>query len=162
RHTDVFPVLARDGTLAFTEKQQGNSSIVIMKPDGSGRRNVYNPADHGLDPKALAMGLAGAFQPTWSPDSQWLAFGVGFWVQERRRQKATIVRVRRDGSGLEPLTDGVVHSGFPSYAADGKQIVFRVWGEGEKGLRILDLEARKTRVLTSEYDNLPGWSPDGR
>jgi Tol biopolymer transport system component len=29
------------------------------------------------------------------------------------------------------------------------------------GLRILDLETRATRVLTTGYDNLPGWSPDG-
>jgi Tol biopolymer transport system component len=28
-------------------------------------------------------------------------------------------------------------------------------------LRILNLEDRSTRVLTTEYDNLPGWSPDG-
>jgi Tol biopolymer transport system component len=133
-----------------------------MKPDGSNRRNIYNPADHGFDPAVLARGLAGAFQPAWSPDSQWIAFGVGFWFQERRTHKATIIRVRRDGSGVEPLTDGNIHSGFPSYSADGKEIVFRVWGEGEKGLRILDLETRKIRVLTDGYDNLPGWSPDGK
>ena len=39
------------------------------------------------------------------------------------------MRVRRDGSDLEKLTDGSVHSGFPSYSADGKEIVYRVWGE---------------------------------
>ncbi|QRO01908.1 hypothetical protein JRI60_24270 [Archangium violaceum] len=68
------------------------------------------------------------------------------------------MRVRRDGTSWEPLTDGTVHSGFPSYSADGKQIVFRVWGEEQKGLRILNLEDRGIRVLTNEYDNLPGWS----
>ena len=162
RHTDVFPALARDGTLAITEKQQGNSSLVIMKPDGSNKRNIYNPADHGFDPKLLNMGLAGAFQPAWSPDNQWLAFGVGLWFQERNNHKAEIMRVRRDGSGLEKLTDGSVHSGFPSYSADGKEIVYRVWGENNVGLRILDLESRKTRSLTIGYDNLPGWSPDGQ
>ena len=161
RHTDVFPVLARDGTLAYTEKQQGNSSIVIAKPDGSQRRNIYNPADHGYDPKRLAMGLGGAFQPAWSPDSQWLAFGVGYWFQQRDTEKSTIVRVRRDGTGVDKLTDGSVHSGFPSYSGDGRQIVYRVWGENNYGLRILDLETRQTRVLTNVYDNLPGWSPDG-
>ena len=71
------------------------------------------------------------------------------------------MRVRRDGTNWEPLTDGTLHSGFPSYSADGRQIVFRVWGEDQKGLRILNLEDRGVRVLTNEYDNLPGWSPDG-
>ena len=162
RHTDVFPALARDGTLALTWKQQGNSSLVIMRPDGSNRRTVFNPADHGLEPRFLDMGLAGAFQPAWSPDSQWLTFGVGHWFFQRDTHKATIMRVRRDGSGLEKLTDGAVHSGFPSWSADGKSIIFRVWGPNDKGLRILDLETRQTRVLTSGYDNLPGWSPDGQ
>jgi Tol biopolymer transport system component len=45
-------------------------------------------------------------------------------------------------------------------------VVFRSWGEDAKGydqmgLRILNLETRKVRVLTTEYDNLPMWSPDG-
>lgn len=162
RFTDVFPVLSRTGELAVTEKQLGNSSIVIMKADGSDRRKIFDPAQHGQDPALLARGMAGAFQPTWSPDGQWVAFGVGVWFQQRERGQATIMRVRRDGTGLEALTDGTVHSGFPSYSADGKEIVYRAWGESDKGLRILNLEDRTTRVLTEEYDNLPGWSPDGR
>ncbi|WNG34877.1 hypothetical protein F0U61_15380 [Archangium violaceum] len=162
RHTDVFPILSRDGTLAITEKQLGNSSIVIMNPDGSNRRIVFDVEGKGLDPELVRKGLAGAFQPAWSPDGQWIAFGIGTWFQERRHGKATLMRVRRDGTFWEPLTDGTAHSGFPSYSADGKQIVFRVWGEEQKGLRILNLEDRSIRVLTNEYDNLPGWSPDGR
>ncbi len=75
---------------------------------------------------------------------------------------AALWRVRRDGSGAEQLTDGSVHSGFPSYSADGKELVFRVWSATEKGLRVLNLETRKTRVLTQGLDNLPGWSPDGK
>lgn len=162
RHTDVFPVLSRQGELAFTEKQQGNSSIVVMRPDGSNRRRIFDPAEHGLDAAKLARGTAGAFQPTWSPDGQWIAFGLGVWFQERTTGSARLMRVRRDGTDAEYLTDGRVHSGFPSWSADGREIVFRVWGERENGLRILDLATRRTRVLTTGYDNLPGWSPDGR
>lgn len=161
RHTDVFPGLSRDGTLVITEKAL-NSSIAIMDPDGANRRRIFDPAQHGLDPTMLARGMAGAFAPSWSPDGAWIAFGLGVWFQARQRGRATIMRVRRDGTGVEALTDGTVHSGFPSYSADGKQIVYRVWGENELGLRILDLETRATRVLTTAYDNLPGWSPDGR
>ena len=162
RHSDVFPALSRDGKLVFTEKAK-NSSVVIMDPNGSNRRRIFDADTSGLDLAMVARGMAGAFQPSWSPDGQWVTFGLGVWFQARRTGNARIMRVRRDGTGLEALTDGRVHSGFPSYSADGKQIVYRVWGEAEKdyGLRILNLEDRTTRVLTTEADNLPGWSPDG-
>ena len=160
RYTDVFPTLARDGTLAFTEKA-ANSSIVTMSPDGSNRRRVYDVGKSDLDPALVSKGLAGAFMPAWSPDSQWIAFGLGEWFQMRRAGKARIMRIRRDGTGLEALTDGSVHSGFPSYSADGDNIVYRVFAESAAGLRILNLTSRATRVLTTEYDNLPAWSPDG-
>lgn len=162
RHTDVFPVLAGDGTVAITEKQQGNSSLVTMNPDGSNRRTIFDVNGKGLDSEMVKKGLAGAFQPTWSPDGQWLAFGMGAWFQERAHGKAVIMRVRRDGTDYEALTDGSVHSGFPSYSGDGKEIVFRVFSETEKGLRIINLDTRKIRVLTAGYDNLPFYSPDGK
>ena len=162
RSTDVFPVLSRQGRLAITQKQLGNSSIVSMKPNGTDQKIVFNTDGKGLDPMLVKKGLAGAFQPAWSPDGEWIAFGVGVWFQERARGKATVMRARSDGSGFEALTDGSVHSGFPSYSADGRFLVYRVWGEGNFGLRIMDLKDKSVRELTKEVDNLPFWSPDGR
>lgn len=160
RHTDVFPALSRDGKLVFTEKAL-KSSIVIMDPGGANRRRIFDAGGAGLDPAKVARGMAGAFAPSWSPDGQWIAFGLGEWFQERRTGKARIMRIRRDGSGLEALTDGTLHCGFPSYSADGREIVYRVYAEGNYGLRILSLQNKTTRVLTTGLDNLPGWSPDG-
>jgi Tol biopolymer transport system component len=162
KHVDVFPLLSRDGWIVFTEKQLGNSSIWIMRPDGSQKTKVFESSGRGLDEAKVRMGLAGAFQPCWSPDGEWIAFGLGYWFFERAKMTAALWRVRRDGTGAEQLTDGTTHSGFPSYSADGKELVFRVWSETEKGLRIMNLETRQVRVLTEGYDNLPGWSPDGK
>ena len=161
QYTDVFPALSKDRKfLVFTEKHQ-NSSVAISNADGSNRVRIYENATSGLPPDQIARGLAGAFQPAWSPDGQWVAFGLGQWFQERRTGTASIMRIRRDGTGLEALTDGSIHSGFPSFSADGTKIVYRVYSEQEKGLRILNLADRTTQVLTTEPDNLPGWSPDG-
>ena len=63
--------------------------------------------------------------------------------------------------GAQDLTGDTPHSGFPSFSADGKRMVYRVWGENDYGLRILNLEDRSVQLLTTEPDNLPGWSPDG-
>lgn len=162
RSTDVFPVLSRQGRLAITQKQLGNSSIVTMKPDGTDQVVVFDAAKAGLDPLLNKKGIAGAFQPGWSPDGEWITFGCGNWFQERKgHEKAVLMRAKSDGSFSEALTDGTVHSGFPSYSADGRYIVYRVWGDGHYGLRIFDLEDRSVRVLTEEKDNLPFWSPDG-
>lgn len=160
QYCDVFPALSKDGKLVITEKS-ANSSIVIMDPDGSNKQTVFDVKGTTLPPNLVAMGLAGAFAPAWSPDGQWIAFGLGEWFQMRRTGTAKIMRVRRDGTGAEDLTDGTVHSGFPSYSADGKEIVFRTWTDTGSTLTILNLETRKTRVLSTDYDNLPGWSPDG-
>jgi Tol biopolymer transport system component len=150
RSTESFPALSRDGKLAITEQSQ-NSSIAIMNPDGTGRTRVFDTEGKGL-----------AFGPSWSPDGQWIYFGFGAWFERRARQPARIMRIRRDGTGLEALTDGAQNAGFPSCAPDGGQLVFRAWSDqGAGGLQILDLETRATRVLTGEYDNLPDWSPDG-
>ncbi|MDH7639280.1 hypothetical protein [Sphingomonas oryzagri] len=162
RSTDVFPVLSRQGRLVITQKQLGNSSIVTMKPDGTDQMVAFDAAKAGLDPMLNKKGIAGAFQPGWSPDGEWITFGCGNWFQERKgHEKAVLMRCRSDGSFHEALTDGTVHSGFPSYSSDGRHIVYRVWGDGHFGLRIFDLEDRSIRELTTEKDNLPFWSPDG-
>ncbi|MBB5967366.1 hypothetical protein [Planomonospora venezuelensis] len=159
RHCDVFPVLSRQGLIAYTEKQLGHSSIVTMKPDGTDQRVVFDSMGKGLDPALLQRGLAGAFRPAWSPDGQWISFGLGGWFILRGTSTAVVARVRSDGSTWEVLTDGTTNAGFPSYSPNGNEIVYRVWGAENKGLRILDLQTRTTRVLTSEYDNLPDWCP---
>ena len=69
--------------------------------------------------------------------------------------------VRRDGTGVQELTSGMPNVGFPSWSADGRQIVYRSWGSSSMGLRILDVKDHSTRVLTNGPDNLPYWSPDG-
>jgi Tol biopolymer transport system component len=162
--TDVFPSLANDGTLVYTQKVTGSarSNIVIANADGSNVTTVYDTNNSGLDPTLLAEGLAGAFDPAWSPDSQWIAFGLGQWFQQRLTNTAQIMRIRRDGTGLQALTDGSVNQGFPSYSPDGTRIVYRVWTTGSTiGLRILNLTDNTTQVLTNSWDNLPQWSPDG-
>jgi Tol biopolymer transport system component len=164
RYIDVFPQLSLDRQkLVYTEKAV-NSSIAIMNPDFTGYQRIYDPATSGLDPVMIKQGLAGAFQPTWSPDRQWVAFGVGDWFFTRGMGPGRIMRIKTDGSmngKPEVLTDGSINAGFPSYSPDGKKIVYRVWSPKVQGLRIIDLDTHADTALTTEPDNLPGWSPDG-
>jgi Tol biopolymer transport system component len=164
RYVDVFPQLSADRKkLVYTEKAL-NSSIATVNPDFTGYTRLYDAATSGLDADMVRKGLAGAFQPTWSPDREWVAFGMGDWFFTRGAGPGRIARIKADGSmngHPEILTDGSINAGFPSYSPDGKRIVYRVWSQKVQGLRILDLDTRTTTVLTTEADNLPGWSPDG-
>lgn len=148
RYTDVFPSFAKDGKLLITDKNV-DSSIAIMDADGSNKSRPF-VAEGGV-----------AFAPSWSPDGQWIVFGFGGFLQDRYQKPARLMRVKRDGTGLQSLTEAQPNSGFPSYSPDGKHLVFRVWGDKEMGLRIMRLEDRSVRVLTTGYDNVPYWSPTG-
>jgi Tol biopolymer transport system component len=134
--------------LLITDKNS-DSSIAIMDADGSNKFRVF-PAQGGV-----------AFSPSWSPDGQWIVFGVGGFLQDRHQKPAKIMMARRDGTSLQDLTQGEPNAEFPSWSPDGNQIVYRDWGAKEIGLRILNLEDRSIRVLTTEYYNLPFWSPTG-
>lgn len=148
RYTDVFPSFSKDGTLLLTNKDV-DSSLVTMDADGTNKRVVYRAVD------------GAAFAPSWSPDGESIVFGFGSFLQGRRTGGAKIMLVRRDGTGLQELTSGMPNAGFPSWSADGTEIVYRSWGANSMGLRILSLKTQTTRILTNGPDNLPYWSPDG-
>ena len=148
RYTDVFPNLSKDGRLVVTDKN-ADSGISTMNPDGSDKQKLYR-----------AVG-GSAFMPTWSPDGQWIAFGFGGYLQARKTNGAKIMVMRRDGTALHDVTEEMPNSGFPSWSPDSKQIVYRVWGSKDEGLRIQNVEDHTVKVLTKDYDNLPFWSPDG-
>lgn len=126
RFTDVFPDLSTQGKLAITQKQLGNSSIVKMNTDGSDVEMVFDVYSvNSSDASQVNTGLSGAFQPTWSPDGEYIAFGLGAWFQTRATGSAWVYRAPANGTGYEQLTFGTLNSGFPSYSHDGTQLVSR-------------------------------------
>jgi Tol biopolymer transport system component len=104
--------------------------------------------------------------PSWSPDGKRIALGIGNFpgfggTPRDANPAAQVAIVNADGSDLHSVTSGANSNAFPSFAPDGKHIVYRTDGPLGEGLRILNLEDGTTKVLTYDYDNFPVWSPRG-
>ena len=152
-HASGFPTISPDGRfLAVSERAPSNDrmALVIWDTDGTNPRRVYR--DEGN-----VMGL------DWSRDGQWLAFGAGAFLARRTSDPARIMIMRSDGSDAHAVTKEPGNAGFPSWSPDATQLVYRFWTDNEvgAGLRIVDVATGKSRVLTTEYDTLPAWSPKG-
>ena len=163
RHSDVFPALSRDGKLVFTEKAK-NSSVVIMKPDGSDRRRIFDADTSGLDPvdgsaRAWPARSSRAGRPTVNGSRSVSATGSRRAAPARRGSCGCAATA----PAWKPSPTARCIPASRAIPPTARRSSIRVWGDEQKeyGLRILNLEDRKTRVLTTEADNLPGWSPDG-
>ncbi|CAG7918141.1 unnamed protein product [Penicillium olsonii] len=177
--TDVLPQISSKGEVVITAKFLANSSIMTFDKEGKNISLIYDPKKTGLTRRhEVETGLAGAYNPSWSRDGEWLAFGVGAWFEDRGVYGGWIVRSTKNGSYSETLTSSndtliggdKLNTGFPSFSHDGKQIVYRVWGadtneygnKTQTGLHLIDLESRNVTQLTSDWDNFPAFSPDGK
>jgi len=111
--------------------------------------------------------------PQWSADGKRIVAGIGtfssfldFEVGSRKPVDAAnggaqVAMLNDDGSGFKLLTSGPNNNGFPSFAPDGKKIVYRTAGPEGQGLRILNLADGAVTRLTTAWDNFPLWSPRG-
>jgi len=110
----------------------------------------------------------------WSPRGDKIIFSIGAFGAffdgfhevflkpgDRVEGGAQVAMVNPDGSGFVELTTGSANNAFPSFAPDGKRLVFRTFDADGYGLRILNLETKAVTTLTGEYDNFPLWSPRG-
>jgi Tol biopolymer transport system component len=111
--------------------------------------------------------------PQWSADGKQIVVGVGrfssfldFTVGNKKpvdpvNGGAQVAVLNDDGSAFRLLTSGVNNNAFPSFAPDGKHIVYRTEGPEGQGLRIMTLGDRSVTKLTDAWDNFALWSPRG-
>ena len=93
----------------------------------------------------------GEFQPTWSPDGQYIAY-----VTWNDVDGGTVSRVRADGSGRpEELTSKPAYYEKPAYSLDGQRIVV---GRGPRNMRkdLEELERPPAQAVGVELVWLPG------
>jgi len=148
-NTDWSP----DGNwIAFSDRVNGNSEILVIRPDGTDLRNLTNHP--GLD--------AGA---SWSPDSKRLVFVSGRGDPPGIFQ---LYLVNADGTDQRPVTTRRGWESDASWWPDGSSIIFSCDREDSPG-NILDIcqinadgSGEKRVLFHRGPDSQPAISPDGK
>ena len=148
--TGLFPSWAPGGDRFILAESPGLSLLDVRRESIT---DTY-PTKALYDSNGLQLGGS-----AWSPDGSAIAFGTKAAFAEHAIP-SQIALIKPDGSGFRTITGDKSNAGLPSWAPDGKRLVYRVAGS-EQGLRIVNVEDGKITQLTTGYDNFPGWSPKG-
>lgn len=108
--------------------------------------------------------------PAWSPDGTMIAFDKADISSQYFRESTTseIYIIKPDGQGLKQLTSDNIDDTGPTWASDGKSVVFVSYNgtkfPEERYFRKIDLETGKISIIfRCQYAcNSPNWSPDGK
>ncbi len=145
----------------YTDFSRDGKWIVYVSPKG----NLWRSRIDGSERRQLTTPPLIVLNPRWSPDDRFIAFTD--MAGGDRRKTGTVPRIYLvSAEGGEPLLlpTGTEREVFdPTWSPDSAAIAYQVGGQGEWGIRILDLKTQKsTMVPGSEKLFSPRWSPDGR
>src|SRR5262249_22165003 len=149
RVTGAVPAVAPGGKrLALTGGSFG--TVDVMNLDGSERKTIFPGKNRGL------------FSISWAHTGDLIAFSHG-GVFQGAQGSVDLATIRPDGSDYRKLTTEAGNNGFPSFAPDGKQLVFRSGRGGSKNLYIMNRDGSNLRRLTEGKgtDSMCDWSPTG-
>jgi TolB protein len=183
---NITPAYSPDGSVAFAATVSGNTEVVSLdaagvnpltrgrgfdslsptfSPDGAriafvsnrlGEPQVYVMA-RGGEPRLVSeytYGRAGySTSPAWSPRGPWIAYHT------RAGGSHQIALVGADGNGRRLLTNQGTNED-PSWAPDGRHVVFASPNRDGGGLFVLDTVSGRIRPLVRGRGlGLPDWSP---
>ncbi len=141
---DLSPSWSPDGKqLAFTSDRGGRPQIYIMDAEGAQVRRLTYDGDYNA-------------APAWSPKGDWIVYvcripGEGF----------KLCRISPNGERRSQITTGRSIDDSPTWAPNGRHIVFSSIRRGESHLYIVTGEGAGLERISSEGTHLssPSWSP---
>lgn len=144
---DLSPTFSPDGRqLAFMSDRLGQPHIYFMSAAG-GDATLLSP---------YAYGEPGYYtSPDWSPESSLVAFHG----RSRGEFQIMVADAAKPGSTVQQLTEEG-SSEDPSWAPDGRHLVFVGVRAGGNGVYVMDTVSGRTRPLVlGGRVRLPDWSP---
>ena len=146
RTKEFAPDWAPDGTvIAFTKQnaKRERYGIAVVRPDVTGLRWLV------INPKS-GSGYTDV-NPSWSPDSQWVAFSRDHGADPY----VDIYKVKRNGTGVMPVTQMNELAENPVWGSDGRILFMH-----NEGLAVVSAEGGEVQHLTETRTGLPYWWPD--
>jgi TolB protein len=144
RADNLSPTYSPDGSrLAFQSNRTGRQHIYVMDADGSAQ-TILSPLGTSVEYAA----------PDWSPTSD----EVVFHGQSRGTFQLMLADASRPGAQIQQLTS-VGRNEDPSWAPDGRHIVYTGVAAGAVGLYVIDTKTGQIRRLASGTLRLAEWSP---
>lgn len=164
--TEIFEVdRSGGGPRALTSTAIGDALGPTIAPDGRrfaftgsavGAPQIYVQEEAGARPRLISRFVRGADSYATSPD--WNPLDDRIVYQSRVQGQFQIVVVNADGSEMRLLTSEGRNED-PSWAPDGRHIVFSSDRGGYRGLWVLDTVTGRARNLVRNHqDQLPDWS----
>jgi Tol biopolymer transport system component len=169
-HRNYEPTWSPDGTqIAFVSDRKGNTDIYVMNSDGSNVRQLtsnpfaelYFIFDNSVD-----------YGPTWSPDSQRIAFISGRDNIMWGYVDSDIFIMDRDGRNVVKWEGSQLgrEEKYPAWSPDGCCIVYSMSTDpgylqtGALSIYVARVDSfGGTQLTADEAVNVtPAWSPDGK
>ncbi|MDH4359273.1 MAG: Tol-Pal system beta propeller repeat protein TolB [Nitrospirota bacterium] len=141
---DLSPSWSPDGRhLAFTSDRGGRPQIYIMDADGSNVRRLTYDGDYNA-------------APAWSPKGDLIVY-----VCRIPNEGFKLCRISPNGEQRKQITNGQSIDDSPSWAPNGRHIVFSSIRKGQSQLYIITSEGAGLEKisLAGEHLSSPSWSP---
>lgn len=131
--------------------------IALVRVNYAGNRVLTTIRSDGTGPIQFSIpGVIGVSHPTWSPDSQRIAFSC-YWQAPLQYDLCII---KTDGTGLQRLTNNAAVELSPAWSPDGNTIAFVTYGTGgQPQIVTMNTTGGNITPLTEGLD--PAWSPQG-
>ena len=127
---------------------------IYFTSDRGGSPQIYRMATSGGDPVRITFGSSYNVSPRVSPDGKSLAFVT-------RREGRFLVAMKDLGSGTEQVISDGGREESPSFAPNGRWIMYATQAGGRDSLMAVSIDGRVKQRLTSSAGDIrePTWGP---